>query len=331
MYKKLSMDAIGSFLKTALYRVIFVLIVGIPAVEVFSFALFGNGVLIQKVDEKNIPASVKLKFDKVELGSSTNTIPGKVTISDQGSRGNNTYPVEINIPNADIRLFKDDATLKVEDGNVIDLNGFIFKIRELPTSGWVLYLTIAWVLGEILCFLGESIIGLAFFDWKPFECNNGKIEKVCPDRRYYIEPQHFLEVKEGIHPNSGNNFQITREVSNNLLLEISEVHLVLSRVLAGLGVFSLITLISIYSFWYSILLIILLIIFSVVNLVIPTKRVSLTIHFIVLVVFLLISLKVDFGLLLTDLIIIFFYFAIIYRTHANKLLYYSTRNNGSET
>ena len=150
--KKLSMDAIGSFLKTALYRVIFVLIVGIPAVEVFSFVLFGNGVLIQKVDseDKTIPASVKLRFDKVELRSSTNTIPGKVTISDQGSRGNNTYPVEINIPNADIRLFKDDATLQVEDGNVIDLNGFSFKIRELPTSGWILYLTIAWVLGEIL-------------------------------------------------------------------------------------------------------------------------------------------------------------------------------------
>jgi len=56
------MDAIGSFLKTALYRVIFVLIVGIPAVEVFSFALFGDGVLIQKVDEKTIPASVKKNF-----------------------------------------------------------------------------------------------------------------------------------------------------------------------------------------------------------------------------------------------------------------------------
>ena len=144
---------------------------------------FGNGVLIQKVDGETIPASVKLRFDNLSfkvpyLGYGS--VPGKMGISNQGSRGNNTYPVEINIPNADVRLFKDDATLQVKDGNVIDLKEFRFKIRELPTSGWILYLTIAWVLGKILCFLGESIIGLALFDWKPFECRDGKIEKVCP-------------------------------------------------------------------------------------------------------------------------------------------------------
>ena len=162
--------------------------------EAFSFALFGNGVLIQAVDSENktIPASVKLRFDKISFNFPYGSIPGNMNISDQGSKGNNTYPVEINIPNADIRLFKDDATLKVEDGNIIDLNRFRFKIRQLPTSGWILYLTISWVLGEILCFLGEAFIGLVFFDWIPFEGNNGKIEKVCLDRRYYIKPQTFF-------------------------------------------------------------------------------------------------------------------------------------------
>ena len=108
------------------------------------------------MDSKNktIPANVKLRFDKISFNlpyGRYGSIPGKMGISEQGSRGNNTYPVEIDIPNADIRLYKDDATLKVEDGNVITLNGFSFKIRELPTNGWILYLTIAWVLGKILC------------------------------------------------------------------------------------------------------------------------------------------------------------------------------------
>ncbi len=218
--------------------------------EVFSFALFGNGVLIQKVDEKTIPASVKLRFDNLSFKvpySGYGSVPGKMGISDQGSRGNNTYPVEINIPNADIRLFKDDATLKVEDGNLIDLNGFRFKIRELPTSGWILYLTIAWVLGEILCFLGETFIGLVCFDWRPFECRGGKIEKVCPDnsscqngnnqnQECYITTQNLLEMTGKISA-QGNNIQVTpKEFSNNLLLEISEVHFVFSRVFAGLGI-----------------------------------------------------------------------------------------------
>ncbi len=41
------MDALGDFLKTALYRVIFVLIVGIPAVERFSYVFFVNGFVVR--------------------------------------------------------------------------------------------------------------------------------------------------------------------------------------------------------------------------------------------------------------------------------------------
>jgi len=333
--KKLSMDAIGSFLKTALYRVIFVLIVGIPAVEVFSFAIFGNGVLIQKVDseDKTIPASVKLRFDKISFNlpyGGYGSVPGNMNISDQGSRGNNTYPVVINIPNADIRLFKDDATLQVKDGNVIDLKEFRFKIRELPTSGWILHLTIAWVLGEILCFWGESIIGLVFFDWSPFECRDGKIEKVCPDnnscqngnnqnQECYITPKDFLE----------RQAETSQVGSNNLLLEISEVHFVLSRVLAGLsmlwsipiGVFLVKKWIEdkVNLLWIGLLLI-------------SFIPVGLEILFI----FRILKGLENFNwikLLLVSLWVLFsigaYIAAIIYRTHANKLLYYSTQNNGS--
>jgi hypothetical protein len=40
------MDTLGAFLKTALYRVIFVLIVGIPAVELLFLYFFGDGFVI---------------------------------------------------------------------------------------------------------------------------------------------------------------------------------------------------------------------------------------------------------------------------------------------
>ncbi len=40
------MDTLGDFLKTALYRVIFVLIVGIPAVELFCYYFFSNYLLL---------------------------------------------------------------------------------------------------------------------------------------------------------------------------------------------------------------------------------------------------------------------------------------------
>jgi hypothetical protein len=37
------MNTLGAFLKIALYRVIFILIVGIPAVEMFSYACVDEG------------------------------------------------------------------------------------------------------------------------------------------------------------------------------------------------------------------------------------------------------------------------------------------------
>jgi hypothetical protein len=49
---------LGAFLKTAFYRVIFVLIVGIPAVELFSWTFFENGRVIQKVESKTIQAKI---------------------------------------------------------------------------------------------------------------------------------------------------------------------------------------------------------------------------------------------------------------------------------
>ena len=317
------MDAIGSFLKTALYRVIFVLIVGIPAVEVFSFALFGNGVLIQAVDSENktIPASVKLRFDNLSFKvpySGYGSVPGKMGISDQGSRGNNTYPVEINIPNADVRLFKDEATLQVEDRNVIDLNGFSFKIRELHTSGWILYLTIAWVLGEILCFLGEFIIGLSF-KWKFLSCSL-LLEKVCPKNGApYLRFRHFNV--------------------NEKVVEISEVHFVLGRVFAGMAFLLLIyTILNFFTYFlaaFSLFILALVIIYLACKKLLQIPRKELIIIVLAGIIGYIVYLLGKHHLIFLVLIFfsaLLFFISFIYRTHANKLLYYSTRNgnNGNQ-
>jgi hypothetical protein len=57
---------LGAFLKTAFYRVIFVLIVGIPAVELFSWTFFENGRVIQKVESDLLPSLPP--FGKLPIG-----------------------------------------------------------------------------------------------------------------------------------------------------------------------------------------------------------------------------------------------------------------------
>ncbi|RTZ59709.1 MAG: hypothetical protein DSZ31_03470, partial [Gammaproteobacteria bacterium] len=179
---------IGAFLKIALYRVIFVLIVGIPAVEVFSFLFFGNGIVIQKVTDETINGSVKLRFDEIYLGGNWSFIPGNFTFYGTGTRTNQSYPLEIEVPKADIQV--KDPLLVVKNPEIIELGKFKFTIRNFSTIGWIFYLIIAWILGEVLSFLGESLIGLVFFGWNPFS-NKDMLEKVLPSFSF----DEYKEVK----------------------------------------------------------------------------------------------------------------------------------------
>jgi hypothetical protein len=130
---------LGAFLKTALYRVIFVLIVGIPAVETFSFLFFDNGILIQKVEDNKIPFDGSLKIAK-----NNSTLELK--------------PIEIQsskvyyLP-AEREVSFSNATIALNNPSIFELNistnslayklGFkqsiIFTLKNLTTAGWVLY------------------------------------------------------------------------------------------------------------------------------------------------------------------------------------------------
>jgi len=169
------MDALGNFLKIALYRVIAVLIVGIPAVELFSHIFLGNGIVIKQVDNETIPAKVKWQLDnfQVSVGSK---IPGTIEISNEDfSKQKGKLILEI--PKANIN-FQYDPQIKIQHSNTSQIGNTKFKFNNLPTAGWVFYLTIAWILGEILCFLGETLIGFSLFDFKPFDLRI--VEKTTP-------------------------------------------------------------------------------------------------------------------------------------------------------
>jgi len=217
-------------------------------------------------------------------------------------------------------------------------------------------------LGEILCFLGEAFIGLVFFDWKPFKCRGGIIEKVCPlneNSNRLNSENNFLtrwlnKIKEIICGTNSSGSRDSREdipylliqdfsrfsTSENPVLEISEVHFVLSRVLAGLGTLNLIALLGLLQnshpkvAFLLTLPSLLCLLGCIIALILKSLRIKwlhiCCLLFIISLIFLAFLYKEHKILLLvSSLLIGSLYFAIIYRTHTNKLLYYSTRNRNN--
>jgi hypothetical protein len=153
----------GAFLKTALYRVIFVLIVGIPAVEVFSFLLFDKGILIQKVEDKNPPfeGSAKLSFDQITFSNKNASLINASLVSQKTLY---QYPLEFNLKKVEFTFSQNRSIIVLTNPDIFSFpikrnstdkqksKSFIFTLRDLSTTGWILYLGLAWVLGELLCF-----------------------------------------------------------------------------------------------------------------------------------------------------------------------------------
>ncbi len=291
------MDTLEAFLKTALYRVVFVLIVGIPAVEVFSHAFFSNGIVIQKIDNETIPAKITWRLNGFQPDMESK-IPGTLEIPTE------YFPhqkgiLTIEIPEADLQ-FQYDPELVIQNKDIIQVGNSKFTFRDLSTMGWVFYLTIAWILGEILCFLGETLIGAVFFDYKPF--HPYRVERVNP-----FLSSTWIQIKDFIKASQRDNA---------LALEISEVHFVLSRVFSGLIFlvpFFIYVLLNILNLpvWLLIGLYILLI---VVNLILLGKFCSLL-------------QNVEKKLLCIVLLFLPTSIVILYRTHANRLLKAAADNN----
>jgi len=313
---------IGAFLKIALYRVIFVLIVGIPAVEVFSFLLFDNGIVIQKVTDETINGSVKLRFNEINLGNSGHFIPGNFYFNGTGTRTNQNYPLEIEVPKADIQV--KDPLLVVKNPEIIELGKFKFTIRNLSTIGWIFYLIIAWILGEVLSFLGDLFIGYYFFRWNPFR-EDQNLEKITPNTWRSISIKYFLTLAS----NEGGR----------LILEMSEVHFVISRVFGGIslnfGFFFILILYKLNKYLGLLVefLFIWLVLLFLCDLLNYIKRIILleliiNISFgISLLFFRSITLPEVLIITITSILLstLVPLLIIIYRTHANRLIYWGAR------
>jgi hypothetical protein len=235
------MDSLSSFLKTALYRVIFVLIVGVPAVEVLSFAVFGNGMLLNVVNSVNstpanstcINTELHLKLKDVRFKNSSHSHeypPGQLYISP-----NSVKEMNIFIRNASIKVYE-DSILKIENLNLLKVKlnkerKLLLCFRDFPTAGWLFYLLLAFIIGEMLCFVGESIIGVFMFGWNPFSSDK-ELELVTPCNGKKPDISHI------------------RNAANiNSVFEMSEIHYVMSRVFAGLGIVLLMVFLTAKKSW----------------------------------------------------------------------------------
>jgi len=215
------MEALSNVLKVTLYRVIFVLIVGIPALEFFSYAIFDCGIVFNIVDStelanSTINAKLNLRLNRINL-KSTSSIPGSLYVSPKSIKEADIY-----MENAGIRI-DGDPVFKIEDPYVLKFtlgnkNKFVF-FRSLPTIGWVIYLFLAFIVGETLCFIGELCIGSVFFKWKPFSADK-KLESVVPFKEEYLKISDITK-------------------ADSLIFEISEIHYVISRIFSGLSILSL--------------------------------------------------------------------------------------------
>jgi hypothetical protein len=125
---------LGAFLKTALYRVIFVLIVGIPAMETFSFLLFGNGILIQEVKDKNpsFEGSAKLSFDQITF-SNKNASQIKATCIE--NKICCSYPLELNLHKTKIKFSQTNSAISLNNSDVFEIGKIKFTLRDLSTTG----------------------------------------------------------------------------------------------------------------------------------------------------------------------------------------------------
>ncbi|GEM_PF-2132927 len=340
------MDALGSFLKTALYRVIFVLIVGIPAVEVFSFALFDNGIMIKKIDSNHPSLNSKV----IILAQPDKKHPGitEIPTTNTTSFKNGIALTKIAIiSNAETRI-DEDPRLLVLPPNTFKIDGNLFSIQSITGSALMLYFIAAFILGEVLCFAGEIIIGLFFFDWRPFSSDN-RIEKVVPQAKAEEPEKIIKEISEickkitqegeqdttsirekmkkiceklcrSIDVESNKKLYLTYyEVFNdkNPGREASEVHYVLSRILAGIFILSLLTI-----NWWAILIIIILLILWILCLWILCKNQYQYLLILIALIFLIFFWYFPLPWKLGALAIIAATASITYRIEANKIAKY---------
>jgi hypothetical protein len=274
-------------------------------VELFSYAFFTNGIIIQKLETETIPAKVKWQTENLQVENGQ--IPGTIYFPSQKGK------LTVEIPNADIQL-QYDPIMEIHNSEIIQIGDFKFTFRDLSTAGWIFYLTIAWILGEILCFLGEILIGILIFGYKPF--HPFKVEKVSPfPSSSWIRTRDFIKTSQG---------------NNALAMEISEVHFVLSRVFSGLII--LFPMVICPKNWVifgelTLLFLILLFVSILSEKVLKLAFVILGVAILGFCVLCLIVLNFNMFLHLTIgvLLLLSFFVSIFYRTHANRLLKAASR------
>ncbi len=193
-----------------------------------------------------------------------------------------------------------------------------FNEKDL-LSFWYLCVPLFWIVGEVFCMLGEMMIN-PFFDYHPFheeepisnrDTKDAKVEKIYPCSDQYIYFRYF---------------------DRDSALEFSEVHFVLSRMFAGLMVIGMSLIFPLLPFVLAIIIsfvkclhsrlswdfckCLFILLFSVIAILITTVCVLMAIS----------SLRNEcydrFGSVLV-LVIFSAIASIYYRSHANKMIYFS--------
>jgi len=231
---------LGSFFKFPFYRLFFSLVVGIIALE--SLVLSWNfkhstpnssvidGVLlrIEKPTEPyNIPtlSTIEIPFKVIRIMNTRNHQTAIVFRPVNKIRETKNPPKIIFRTGA---YLKGDPTIEIKaiPDLIIDKTWIIFKIKTWNLYSLVIYLMLAALVGELLCSVGDILLGILFC-FNPLSCSP-YIEKCSPFNKSLIR---ISEVKD-----------LSKE-----FLEFSELHFILSRTFSGLVILSFLLILQLFS------------------------------------------------------------------------------------
>ncbi len=328
---------ISSFFRFPFYRLFFSLVVGIIALESFALTLnFKNqsnhkiidGILL-RIEEKrsedflNIPKEAVLKLP-IWIKNIRNPHENEIHIKTKNFHSKNTATLTIKSG----AYIVGDPTIKLEEipDLVISIGNLklwiFYKFKDWNFYVFAIVAIIATLIGELICSLSDIVLGL-IFGYNPFSCDE-RIENCTP-----ITGEVYIGVK---------NF----ENINQQILEFSELHFLISRVLMGLLMVTLTTLLFLLLTLRAInllstsLLLPLIIAFIIISCIKNRQNVSL--KWIILVILLIITSVclivlscISFSspaitplVTIANTLLILLTLAVIYRTQANRFIKYGT-------
>ena len=339
------------------YRIFFSVVVGIIALEgfVLSYNQKENdkklqvidGVLIRVIEsdstkELPLPGQIEIPFTVKKFKKSKNQ---SAEFDIRFSRLTESVAPKIKFTGGFV--IKDDPILVLENRpDIVIGNHWVFlKFKSWNIIVLTIYLLIAGIVGEFLCTLGDLLVGMCFFGFNPYSCDND-LEYCRPD---YIKDKILKYIRECVGKKNNNQKKNSSDRSNDtkdnnnkivkissilrnnpMITDFSELHFSLSRVYAGLFLTTLV-LVGGKFIPYSLLLLITIIALIIVTLIgcfiskksrfLPILLCCLAILLVILVT-LFITFKNELlgTFTLSFLSFISLLLSIIFRTQANRII-----------